>query len=83
MYMKKISIIAILLTFVINLFSFSVVDAAVRISGYYRKSGTYVQSYYRTSPNYTKLDNYSTKGNHNPYTGKIGTVNPYKTYKLR
>jgi hypothetical protein len=45
----------------------------VYVHGYFRKNGTYVQSHYRSSPNNTKLDNWSTKGNINPYTGKIGT----------
>lgn len=53
--------------------------AAVRVNGYYKKNGTYVQPYYRSNPNSTKLDNYSTKGNINPYTGKIGTKNPTPT----
>lgn len=46
--------------------------------GYTRKDGTYVQPHYSTNPNSTKLDNWSTKGNTNPYTGKSGTVDPYK-----
>lgn len=45
--------------------------------GYYRSNGTYVNGYYKTNANSTKLDNYSTKGNYNPYTNKRGTVNPY------
>lgn len=32
-----------------------------------------MQGHYRSSPNSTKSDNYSTKGNYNPYTGKPGT----------
>lgn len=48
-------------------------EAAVRVRGYYKKSGTYVAPSYRSTPNKTKLDNYSTKGNYNPYSGKIGT----------
>ena len=48
------------------------------VSGYARKDGTYVQPHYQTNPNSTKLDNYSTQGNSNPYTGKAGTVDPYK-----
>lgn len=47
----------------------------VYVNGYYKKNGTYVESHYRTSPNNTKEDNYSTKGNVNPYNGKKG----YKT----
>ena len=46
--------------------------------GYIRQDGTYVPPSYATNPNDTKLDNYSTKGNVNPYTGKAGTVDPYK-----
>lgn len=46
------------------------------VRGYTRKNGTYVQPHYQTNPNYTKLDNWSTKGNTNPFTGKAGTVNP-------
>lgn len=54
------------------------VDAAQRVKGYFKKNGTYVQPYYRSDPNKSKFDNYSTKGNINPYTGKKGTVNPFK-----
>lgn len=45
----------------------------VHVKGYTRKDGTYVAPHVRTSPNKTKSDNYSTKGNMNPYTGKVGT----------
>lgn len=51
----------------------------VSVRGYYKpSSGRYVMPSIRTSPNKTKIDNYSTKGNYNPYTGKKGTVKPYK-----
>ena len=43
------------------------------VSGHYRSNGTYVQPYQRSESNSTKLDNFSTKGNINPYTGKKGT----------
>lgn len=46
-------------------------------NGYVRKDGTYVQGHYSTNANGTRLDNYSTKGNLNPYTGQVGTVSPY------
>jgi hypothetical protein len=42
------------------------------VHGYYRHNGTYVQGYHRTVPNSTKSDNYSTRGNANPWTGKAG-----------
>src|SRR6185369_9818281 len=38
-----------------------------------RKTGTYTAPYRRTTPNGTEKDNYSTKGNMNPYSGKKGT----------
>lgn len=45
----------------------------VHVNGYTRKDGTYVAPHYRSAPNSTKADNWSTKGNVNPYTGKPGT----------
>lgn len=56
--------------------------AQVWVDGYTRSDGTYVQGHYRSSPNNTKLDNYSTRGNINPYTGKVGTVDPYPEQSL-
>ncbi len=50
----------------------------VRVQGYTKKNGTYVAPSHKTSPNHTKRDNYSTKGNVNPYNGKDGTVEPKK-----
>jgi hypothetical protein len=44
-----------------------------RVSGYTKKNGTYVQPSHATNPNGSKLDNYSSKGNSNPYTGQNGT----------
>lgn len=46
--------------------------AQVRVEGYYRQDGTYVQPHYRSNPNSTVRDNYNYKGNINPYTGKEG-----------
>lgn len=51
------------------------------IKGYTDKNGRYVPPHYRTKPNKTPMDNYSTKGNINPYTGKRGTIDPYKKHK--
>lgn len=50
----------------------------VRVKGYFKKDGTYVAPHVRSSPNSTPTDNYSTKGNFNPYTGENGTVDPYR-----
>ena len=46
------------------------------VAGYYRSNGTYVAPHYQTNPNGTTADNWSTKGNVNPYTGQPGTRNP-------
>ena len=43
------------------------------VNGYYRKNGTYVSSHYRSDANGTTSDNWSTRGNTNPYTGEAGT----------
>ncbi len=48
----------------------------VSVKGYTTKSGTHVQAHKRIGPNGSKRDNWSTKGNHNPYTGKEGTKEP-------
>jgi len=49
-----------------------------RVRGYTKKSGTYVAPHWRTNPDKSKFNNYSTKGNYNPYTGKKGTKNPFR-----
>ncbi|GAB6121130.1 hypothetical protein [Dysgonomonas termitidis] len=41
--------------------------------GYTKKDGTYVQGHRKTKSNKTNRDNYSTKSNTNPYTGKKGS----------
>lgn len=46
------------------------------VNGYYRSNGTYVQPHYRTTADSNPYNNYSTKGNYNPYTGEKGYVNP-------
>lgn len=44
------------------------------VKPYTRKDGTRVKGYKRTNPNSTVNDNYSTRGNVNPWTGRAGTV---------
>jgi hypothetical protein len=55
--------------------------ADTSVKGYYKKDGTYVQPHKRSDPNSSKNDNWSTKGNQNPYTGKKGTKDPNSSYK--
>jgi hypothetical protein len=61
----------------ILLFAGSVL-AQVSVNGYNRSDGTYVQPHHRSSPNGTVTDNYSFKGNVNPYTGQNGS-NSYRS----
>ena len=76
--MKKI-ITGLALAFLLFVSAGSVEAKTVKVKGYYKPStGSYVMLSYRTSPNKTKLDNYSTKGNYNPYSGKKGNSNPYR-----
>jgi hypothetical protein len=46
------------------------------VDGYSRKNGKTVKTHTRTRPNKSKMDNYRTKGNTNPSTGKKGTKKP-------
>jgi hypothetical protein len=75
--MKKAVVFSFLSLFILGVIGFTPVhvDAAVRVSGYTTKKGTYVAPSYRSSSNSVKYDNYSSKGNYNPYTGKKGTKN--------
>ena len=59
------------------LFAASIVGALAQthVHGYYRTDGTYVQPHWRSSPNNITYDNWSTRGNVNPYTGQVGTRN--------
>lgn len=47
------------------------------VDGHFRRDGTYVPGHYRTTPDSSRLNNWSTQGNTNPYTGQRGTVDPY------
>jgi hypothetical protein len=48
-------------------------SAEVSVDGYYRRDGNYVEPHYRSNPNNTATDNWSTRGNVNPHTGEYGT----------
>ena len=82
--MKKI-LSALLVISILIIFAGSAFARDTRVKGYYRNNGTYVQPHYRTSPDRNIWNNYSTKGNINPYTGNKGYKDPFKlpnTYKL-
>lgn len=65
-----------LITFIVSLFCADSFAGDVHVKGYYRADGTYVEPHYRSAPNSTTSDNWSTIGNVNPHTGKIGTKIP-------
>ena len=46
--------------------------ADVYVDGYYRSNGSYVSPHYRSSPDSSTSNNWSTYGNTNPYTGAMG-----------
>lgn len=46
------------------------------VNGYYRQDGTYVQPYVRSSPDNSYNNNWSVRGNTNPYTDQQGTKAP-------
>lgn len=53
---------------------------AAQVDGYTRRDGTYVAPHQRTNPDSSRLNNYSTEGNVNPYTGQAGTESRYPAY---
>jgi hypothetical protein len=80
---------------IIKLASFTVISVSTLIGslsadsyvkGYLKSNGTYVAPHYRSTSNNTINDNWSTKGNVNPYTGKLGTKKSnygLKTYNTK
>jgi hypothetical protein len=77
--MKKIFLSIVLSLIVFSSFIGFVEDRTQSVKGYVKPStGKYVAPHFKTTPNRTKFDNFSTKGNYNPFTGKKGTVNPLK-----
>jgi hypothetical protein len=46
------------------------------VGAYVRRDGTYVQPHYRSVPDGDRSNNWSTRGNVNPYTGQPGNHSP-------
>ncbi len=46
---------------------------SAHVGGYTNRRSTYVAPHYRTTPDRSKINNWSSRGNVNPYTGKRGT----------
>ena len=66
--------------YILLLFSFYAIAQTNRkevyVKPYTKSDGTQVQGHYRTAPNSTNIDNFSTKPNTNPHTGKPGYIEP-------
>ena len=45
----------------------------VKVDSYFKSDGTFVQEHYRTAPDNSFNNNWSTVGNTNPHTGVVGT----------
>ena len=83
--MKKI-IFAAVLTLVSTP---ALTQSQTHVRGHLRSDGTYVPPHYRTTQNSTRNDNWTTRPNVNPYTGRVGTRAPdysspsYRPYSRR
>ena len=73
---KLITIIAL------SLLSFGAA-ADVWVKGYTTKNGTRVQGHYRSNPDKSYNNNWSTRANKNPHTGKVGENRPLNDQELR
>ncbi|MCJ1219621.1 hypothetical protein [Paenibacillus polymyxa] len=69
--LKKLTVTALA---VVMCFGFiSVASARTYVHGYTKKNGTHVAPHYRSDRDHSFSNNWSTKGNRNPITGKYGT----------
>lgn len=73
--MRKL-VVVIVSTLLLLAFFSTAASASVYVNGYFRSDGTYVAPHYRSDPDSSTLNNWSTKGNINPYTGEAGTKTP-------
>lgn len=62
---------------VISVLAASAMAAETQVDGYIKRDGTYVAPHYRTTPDASRSNNWSSQPNINPHTGQQGTVNPY------
>lgn len=74
--MKKILLIIALFVSVINFANAQANKKEIYVQSYTKKNGTHVEGCWRTAPNNTINDNYSTYPNFNLHTGKVGTIRP-------
>jgi hypothetical protein len=66
-------LILIFISSLIGVYARGSSGGSVHVNGYYRSNGTYVTPHYRSAPDGDFSNNWSTKGNINPYTREEGT----------
>lgn len=80
-------LLSIFVTFVLFVTTAIAYQKDVYVRSYIRSNGTVVKQHYRSFPDNNFSNNWSTKGNINPYTGSPGTkVTPPKPdnfYQMR
>ena len=76
------SLLSVLFVSAISLTCLSESRADVFVRSYFRSNGTYVRSHYRTSPDRSFYNNWSSYPNVNRYTGRRGTLR-YPSYTPR
>jgi hypothetical protein len=79
--MRQLLTACLLALSLVSFWPASVEAGDVYVNGYYRNDGTYVKPHYRSAPDGNFYNNWSTKGNVNPYTGQTGTrITPPSNY---
>ena len=72
----------IIISTIVFLLFYTTVFAQQHVRGHWKDTDhdgvkdTYIEPYYRTTPDGNAYNNYSTQGNTNPHTGERGHVNP-------
>lgn len=78
--MKKTAILLATVAAMLLMWATFALAQDVRVRGYQRQDGTYVQEHIRSAPDNTRDNNFSTRGNTNPYTGEAGHKAPDSGY---
>ncbi len=76
--MNKTIVLAVLAGLVAMQPTLAIAKGSHATKGYTKKNGTYVAPSRATNPDNLKTNNYSSKGNTNPSSGKQGTKDPSK-----
>lgn len=71
---EHLSLICLLIVGFVTIGTCQVNSHHIWVNGYYKLDGTYIPGHFRTAPNSTNLDNFSTVGNINPYTYQLGWI---------